>query len=839
MLRATVARQLTDAFKLEQTFNSGQIHDCICPYSDQARIIYRISDKSTTVTLESKLCVTSVQGKDPAFVKIAGVDLISKPNLQVISDPPSRTVRLTTSLLHGKSPNLAPMLCNRSDAPTRYCGQSFRIASTQLWAEYQSAADACCVLGRTAVRIFHRRHFNSRRISIMPLSENMQGANEDSGAAIDMAKLFSLSPIPSTLLTPTLRIVRASASFFEYLNLTSKAYNGLDLFDFLERENLVDSRESCNCIKEDIEQAIATRLPCSSRTVNTSQHTALSARIIPIFKQNTLLNIILEWQQVPVKPEIPELRKDGLFADDAFRILVQTVKDYAIFLLDTNGNVATWNTGAELLKRYKREDIVGKHFSTFYGAEDLKAKKPQKELEICMREGRVEDEGWRYRKDGTRFWANVIITAIFKDGVHVGFSKVTRDLTERKMAEWRLIAAHEESEKLKSVFLANMSHEIRTPMHGMLCACALLLDTPLTEEQRDLANIISDSGQVLLQIINDILDYSKLASGNFSINSDTVSVTGVITSVARSEQTTLQSGVNLELHLDSNLPEYAQGDPLRYRQIIQNLLGNAAKFTETGSIRVKASLLEEDDSDFTILTEVIDTGIGISKDAAEKLFTPFVQFDDTTKKRYKGTGLGLSIAKSLVELMGGKIGFRANPESHGSIFWFTAKLRKPPNLSKHATNGQPTVIKEFRPSSPDLYLTLVDKLKEIGPRKRLLIAEDNIINMKVMLRMLRSFGFRNVDTASDGDQATTMVQRFPKGYDLVLMDISMPFVDGYDATARIRKSGINVPIVAMTAHALKGDKELCLENGIDDYVPKPVDRKLLARVLLKWSEGPT
>jgi len=212
----------------------------------------------------------------------------------------------------------------------------------------------------------------------------------------------------------------------------------------------------------------------------------------------------------------------------------------------------------------------------------LKANKPAKELEICLREGSVEDEGWRYRKDGTRFWANVVITAVYANGVHVGFGKVTRDLTERKAAESRLIAAYEESSNLKSEFLANMSHEIRTPMHGMLSANTLLLETNLTEAQRDLVNIIEDSGKVLLDVINDILDYSKLSSGNFSLSSDIVGFTNILSSVVRNFQTILTPGVQFELHLSPNIPKSAQGDPLRYRQIAQNLIGNAVKFYGKG-----------------------------------------------------------------------------------------------------------------------------------------------------------------------------------------------------------------------------------------------------------------
>jgi osomolarity two-component system sensor histidine kinase TcsA len=626
-----------------------------------------------------------------------------------------------------------------------------------------------------------------------------------------------------------------------------------------------------------IDEAIAARTERSTNALVTGLGSAWTAKVMPVFQErpggDELLAVMLEWHEAsmplpltvdesigsatagnlegtsderggnasgrnaPADPE--EATRTGLSTNEAFRILVEAVKDYAIFLLDTRGHVTTWNIGAELNKGYRRDEILGQHFSVFYGKEDLEIGKPETELEICLREGRVEDEGWRYRKDGSRFWANVIITAVYKDGKHVGFGKVTRDLTERKAAETRLVAAYEESEKLKSDFLANMSHEIRTPMHGMLSACSLLLDTPLTDRQRDIAYIMDESGQFLLQVINDILDYSKLASGSFSINSDVVGVTSIISSVVRGVQATLQPSVHFELFLAADLPKSAQGDPLRFRQVVQNIVGNAAKFTEKGSIRVRAFVEEEDQDSYTILTEVTDTGIGISDTAATSLFTPFTQFDQTTTKRYRGTGLGLSIAKSLTELMGGRIGYQPNPERNGTVFWFTARLMKIKRLdqiqrwksnSRNLNTGQGGDSQE----QTDREANKGPTLAEVGPLRSLLLVEDNIINQKVMLGLLRAAGLKQVDLASNGAEAVAMVKAKPAAYDLVLMDINMPILDGNEATKQIRANGIRVPIVAMTAYALKGDRERCLDNGMDDYIPKPVDRQRLVKTLERW-----
>lgn len=642
-------------------------------------------------------------------------------------------------------------------------------------------------------------------------------------------EVFALNPIPSVILDPSLRVQRASDSFLQTTNLSSDEWQGSNYLELL-RSRALASDADARRIRDAIDAAARTH------KVQVWQHDATEAgaigqlRVVPIVKDRTLLYLVVEWQSA-AKREVPRRLIDNrLSMNEAFRILVEAVKDYAIFLLDTKGNVVTWNAGAELNKRYKPHEIIGKHFSIFYGEDDLKAIKPAKELEVCLREGRVEDEGWRYRKDGTRFWANVVITAIYDNGLHVGFGKVTRDLTERKAAESRLIAAYEESSNLKSEFLASMSHEIRTPMHGMLSANTLLLDTGLTKEQRDLVNIIEDSGKILLQIINDILDYSKLSSGSFSLSSDIIGVTTILSSVVRNFQTILKPGVHFELHLSPNLPMSAQGDPLRYRQIVQNLVSNAVKFTEKGFIRVHANLHKEDESTYTIYTEIKDTGVGVSEASRSDLFIPFNQFDNSSTKTHKGTGLGLSISKSLVELMDGQIGFMPNPDRNGSMFWFTAPFKKigPPdtvvNLTKQLAAMSSTA------SNP----TSVQSLREVFETKNVMLAEDNIINQKVMLMMLRSLGFLRIDTATDGAQAVHLVRSGLKEYDLILMDINMPVVDGVTATVQIRSCGSRTPIIAVTANALIGDREEYIAKGMNDFIPKPVEKVFLTKILRKW-----
>ncbi|KAF9777227.1 hypothetical protein IL306_004495 [Fusarium sp. DS 682] len=654
-----------------------------------------------------------------------------------------------------------------------------------------------------------------------------------------MSEIFDFLPVPTLVVSPSYRIQRASAGLLEAWGRRREKLIDQDLFIALYQGSPTERFDRIPFVNA-IETALAARALRLCYAAYVANGISWTARIMPVHRDDELLCLILEWDKAELHITLPDggIAQSWLPIDDAFRILIQDVKDYAIFLLDTRGNVMTLNTGAELSKGYKREEIIGKHFSAFYGEEDIRSRKPERELEICLREGRMEDEGWRYRKDGSRFWANAIITAIYKNDIHVGFCKVTRDLTERKEAELRLTAAYEESTRLRNDFLANISHELRTPMHGVLSACSLLLDSRLTEEQRETANMIEESGHILLRIINDILDYSKIAAGSFSIKNDKVDIASVVTSVVRSVQTTVQPGVSLRLNLSPNLPKWAGGDPLKCRQVVENIVSNAVKFTEQGYIMVSVSLLAEDVATHTILTEVYDTGHGVTQDDAQKLFKPFTQLDTPYQKRRQGTGLGLSIAKSLAELLGGNIGYKPNPERQGSIFWFSVKLKKLNSLQQIQTvdalpDPSSDLSRQEVSQGEDLAAQLTQLLK-ISPTARILAAEDNIINQKILVGMLHGFGFQHITVVLDGAQAVSTLSAAADAFDLILMDISMPVMNGYEATVRIRKSGIRLPIIAMTAYALKGDMERCLEKGMDDYMAKPMNRQLLTKKLLKW-----
>ncbi|MBX6363036.1 MAG: PAS domain S-box protein [Gemmatimonadetes bacterium] len=348
-------------------------------------------------------------------------------------------------------------------------------------------------------------------------------------------------------------------------------------------------------------------------------------------------------------------------ADRLNRLLVSSVQDYAIFALDATGHVASWTPGAQRINGYTAAEIIGKHFSTFYPPEDLEWGKPAWELEVAAAEGRFEDEGWRVRKDGSRYWANVIITPLRDEaGTLIGFAKITRDLTERREAELRAIADArrvaevEAASKAKSEFLAAMSHELRTPLNaigGYVDLLALGIRGPVTPQQIEDLERIRRSQQHLLGIINDLLNFSRIEAGRISYDIGPVAIAQVIETVqAMIEPQALARGLDLVVRDDAP-GAIALADKGKVEQILLNLLSNAVKFTATGgTITLAAST-----SDGLVALAVQDTGLGISPEQLEAIFEPFVQVGRSLSSPHEGTGLGLAISRDLARAMGGDL----------------------------------------------------------------------------------------------------------------------------------------------------------------------------------------
>jgi PAS domain S-box-containing protein len=358
-------------------------------------------------------------------------------------------------------------------------------------------------------------------------------------------------------------------------------------------------------------------------------------------------------------------------SEEHFRMLVQGVKDYALFLMSPAGVISTWNPGAERIKGWKAHEIIGQHFSVFYPEEDVRAGKPPRELVIAARDGKYEEEGWRVRKDGSLFWASVLITALRDErGQLRGYAKVTRDLTERRRFEQALVEKNRELERAiraKDRFLASMSHELRTPLNAIIGFTGTLLmrlPGPLTAEQEKQLRTVQASGKHLLSLINDLLDLAKLNSGKVTLRPEPVVCQEVMREVAESlKPAAAERGLTLEVAA----PEaqvVVRADRRALSQILLNLANNALKFTDRGGVRLE---LAAGEGGGRVGISVVDTGVGISREDRERLFQPFAQVGDEALRERGGAGLGLHISRRLAELMGGEITVESEP-GRGSRF---------------------------------------------------------------------------------------------------------------------------------------------------------------------------
>ena len=384
--------------------------------------------------------------------------------------------------------------------------------------------------------------------------------------------------------------------------------------------------------------------------------------------------------------------------------------------------------------------------------------------------------------------------------------------------------AAERSTRAKSMFLASMSHEIRTPLNGVIGMAGLLEETNLNQEQREFVDAIATSGQLLLNTISDILDYSKIEAGKLSIEHVTFELRSLLESTIYPFRKLISDkNLELELNIDGELPEFINSDPTRIQQVLTNLLSNAVKFTFSGGLKVNVTKTQSE----TIMFSVVDTGIGISKDKLQRLFEPFSQEDQSITRRFGGTGLGLSICKRLTDLLEGNIGVNST-QSSGSTFWFSIPL-----ISAEVESLRPVAIEkpkvEVRSSSSSEH------------QPNILVAEDNPVNLMVMKGLLTKAG-ATCHVAKNGREAVEIYKNNHLHFEMILMDCEMPIMDGISATREIRsyESGVNrvpVPIIAITANAFKENVELCKAAGMDDFITKPIDKNRLAETIAEFAPG--
>jgi PAS domain S-box-containing protein len=537
-----------------------------------------------------------------------------------------------------------------------------------------------------------------------------------------------------------------------------------------------------------------------------------------------------------------ELRR----SDERLRLLIQSVKEYAIFMLDSEGRIATWNQGAQRLKGYAYEEIVGQHFSRFYPEADVAAGKCEMELDVASREGSFEDEGWRIRKDGSRFWANVVITAVRDaDGQLVGFAKVTRDLSERKRHEeerveraraeearrlaeeseerQRALAASlreardraEQVTRLKDEFLATVSHELRTPLSAILGWGRMLQQGGLDEaKSRHAVEAIVRNATAQQQIVDDLLDVSRIISGKLRLDVDFVDVNAVLDSAidvirpaAEAKGITLQPVLNPDAGL-------IKGDAARLQQVFWNLLTNAVKFTRRGG-RVQISLRRVDSS---VQIEVLDNGTGIDPDFLPHVFERFSQADSSRSRSSGGLGLGLSIVKDLIELHGGTISAHSEGPGKGSLFAVRLPI-VPVRSSVQRSEGRTSLAPDVK------YPAELEELK-------VLVLDDEQDAREVVQLVLEQGGAR-VALASTVKEALEAVRTFQP--DVIVSDIGMPEEDGYVFIEKLRalprEQGGRTPAIALTAYARAEDRRRALVSGFQNHAAKPIEPQELVMVV--------
>ncbi|MEO8628201.1 MAG: PAS domain S-box protein [Betaproteobacteria bacterium] len=522
-------------------------------------------------------------------------------------------------------------------------------------------------------------------------------------------------------------------------------------------------------------------------------------------------------------------------SEERFRLLVEGVTDCAIFMLDPNGYVMTWNAGAERLKGYQAGDIIGRHFSTFYPPDAIEGAWPEHELQVATETGRFVDEGWRIRKDGSKFWANVVITALRdQSGTLRGFAKLTRDLSEYKRtealevngaqreelleAERSARIAAQRAARIKDEFLATLSHELRTPLNAIL-GWTQVLRKPGTAKPAEFARgmeVIERNARAQVQLIEDLLDLSRVMSGRIRLDIQRVLLGEIVQAAIDSvEPAANAKGVRLEKILDPHAGTVS-GDPARIQQIVWNLLSNAVKFTPKGG---KVQVLLERVNSYVEIS-VSDTGIGIPAAFLPHVFDRFSQKDSSASRTYGGLGLGLAISKQLVDVHGGTLRAASPGEGQGATFIIDLPLTIVHQEDDERDRVHPThasaAVQSLLPTLDGVHILVVD---------------DEPDSRELIHRVLLERGARVTLAASGAEALRLLAVSNP---DVLLSDIGMPEMDGYQLLRRIRageQQGRRLPAVALTAFARSEDRKRALLAGYQSHLAKPFDVAELVIVL--------
>lgn len=522
-----------------------------------------------------------------------------------------------------------------------------------------------------------------------------------------------------------------------------------------------------------------------------------------------------------------QVEKDLANSREMFKTVFKN-SPVAILVTDSQQHIVAWNPFAQTMLNMDWASLFNKPLKDLFSPQEWERFQsfPQK-----TRKGVLADvETEVVTNDGSSLDVSLSLSGVRNaQGDVIGTIGIMHDVSSQKKAHDLLLAskrAAEAASEAKTMFLANMSHEVRTPMNTILGMVGLTLDTDLTSEQRDNLLTVKNAADILLSLLNDILDLSRVEAGKIQLEDIEIDIERTVQSVCKTMDILAHNkGLILRWVVDEAVPDMVKGDPVRLRQILVNLINNAIKFTKEGKIQVEVKVRQDWGDRVELLFSVSDDGIGIEKDKQDAIFDVFTQEDVSTTRQFGGTGLGLSICKKLLELMHGRIWVESE-KNHGSTFFFTV-----PYVVVHK-DDVPQALQEESIESQLMAQISRQKVSDHAPSQarvlHILLAEDNLVNQKMTQRILEKKGWK-VSVANNGQEVLDMMN--DQSFDLILMDAQMPVMDGLESTRRIRQkehgTERRIPIVALTARAMEGDRKKCLEAGMDSYVSKPIEREHL------------